>query len=130
MPDSATVSGLPGALLFTDSVPVAAPAAVGANDTLTVQEAPAASDVPQLFDSPNGPVTPIEDIDAAVVPGLVTVTDWAELVEPTFSLPNDSLDGEAVSALGPPPPPPPGKTSNSESWAADQPVLPVKLSCT
>ena len=83
-----------------------------------------------MFDSPNGPVTPIEDIDTAVVPGLVTVTDWAELVEPTFSLPNDSLDGEAVSALGPPLLPPPGKTSNSESCAADQPVLPVKLSST
>ncbi len=82
MPDSATVSGLPGALLLTDSVPVAAPAAVGANDTLTVQEAPAASDVPQLFVSLNGPVTPIEDIDAAVLPGFDTVTVCAELVEP------------------------------------------------
>ena len=29
VPDSATVSGLPGALLVTDRVPVAAPAAVG-----------------------------------------------------------------------------------------------------
>ena len=84
---------------MTDSVPVADPAAVGANVTLTVQEAPAASEVPQLFDSPNGPVMPIEDIETAVVPGLVTVTDWAELVEPTFSLPNDSLDGDAVSGL-------------------------------
>ena len=130
VPDSATVSGLPGALLLTDSVPVADPAAVGANVTLTVQEAPAASEVPQLFDSPNGPVMPIDDIETALVPGLVTVTDCAELVEPTFSLPNDSLDGEAVSALGPPLPPPPGKTSNSESWAAVQPVLPVKLSST
>ncbi len=115
VPDSATVSGLFGALLLTDSVPVADPAAVGVNVTPTVQEAPAASEVPQLFDSPNGPVTPIDDIDAAVVPGLVTVTDCDELVEPTFSLPNDSLDGEAVSALGPPLLPPPGKTSNSES---------------
>ena len=116
---------------MTLSVPVAAPAAVGVNVMPTVQEAPAASEVPQLLVSPNGPVTPIEDIDTAVVPGLVTVTDWVELVEPTFSLPNDSLDGEAVSAPPPvDPPPPPGNTSNSESWAALQPVLPVKLSST
>jgi hypothetical protein len=101
VPDSATVSGLPGALLFTDSVPVAAPAAVGANDTLTAQDAPAASDVPQLLDSLNGPVTPIDDIDAAVLPGLDTVTDCAELVEPTAVLPNETLDGDADSALAP-----------------------------
>jgi hypothetical protein len=131
VPDSATVSGLPGALLLTDSVPVAAPAAVGANVTPTVQEAPAASDVPQLFDSPNGPVTPIDDIDAAAVPEFDTVTDCDELVEPTFSLPNDSLDGDAVRAVPVGPvPPPPGKTSNSDSCAAVQPVLPVKLSST
>src|ERR1700678_216948 len=117
VPVSATVSGLPGALLLTDSVPVADPAAGGANVTPTGQEAPAASDVPQLFDSPNGPVTPIDDIETALLPGLVTVTDCDELVEPTFSLPNDSLDGEAVRAVpvGPVPPPPPGKTSSSES---------------
>src|SRR5271170_2027963 len=116
VPVRATVSGLPGALLLTDSVPVAAPAAVGANCTPTVQEAPAASEVPQLFDSLNGPVTPIDDIDTALVPGLVTVTDCDALVEPTFSLPNDSLDGEAVRAVPVGPvPPPPGKTSNSES---------------
>src|SRR5580692_9478193 len=132
VPDSATVSGLPGALLLTDRVPVAAPLAVGAKSTLTVQEAPAASDVPQLFDSPNGPVTPIDDIDAAAVPEFDTVTDCDELVEPTFSLPNETLDGDADSEALPGllDPPPPGKTSNSDSWAADQPVLPVKLSST
>ena len=60
---------------------------------------------------------------------LLTVTVWLALVEPTFSLPNDSLDGEAVSAAVPvPPPPEPGKISNSDSWAAAQPVLPVKSS--
>ena len=101
VPDSATVSGLPGALLLTDRVPVAGPAAVGLNDTLTVQEAPADSDVPQLFDSPNGPVTPIDDIDTALVFGFVTVTDCAGLVEPTTVLPNETLDGDADSALAP-----------------------------
>src|SRR5580698_7644543 len=129
VPDRATVSGLPGALLLTDRVPVADPAAVGANVTPTVQVAPAASDVPQLFDSPNGPVTPIDAIDAAADPLLLMVTVLAALVEPTFSLPNDSLDGEAVSVAVPEPPPPdPGKISNSEIWAASQPVLPVTFS--
>ena len=130
MPDSATVSGLPGALLFTDSVPVAAPAAVGANDTLTVQEAPAASDVPQLFDSLNGPVTPIEDIDTALLPGFVTVTDCAELVEPTSGAGERHARRRGRQRGAARWSPPPGKTSNSESWAADQPVLPVKLSST
>jgi hypothetical protein len=83
VPDSATVSGLPGALLFTDSVPDADPAAVGANVTLTAQEPPAASDVPQLLVSLNGPVTPTEAIETAAEPGFDTVTDWAALVDPT-----------------------------------------------
>ena len=76
VPDSATVSGLPGALLFTDRVPLAEPAAVGANVTLTVQEAPAASEVPQLLVSLNGPVTPTEAIETAAAPGFDTVTVW------------------------------------------------------
>ncbi len=97
MPDSATVSGLPGALLLTDSVPVAAPAAVGANDTPTVQEAPAASEVPQLLDSLNGPVTPIEDIDTRAAARVGDRHRLRALVEPTVSLPNDTLDGDAVS---------------------------------
>jgi hypothetical protein len=71
----------------------------------------------------------MEDIDAAAVPVLLTVTVWEELVEPTFSLPNDSLDGDAVSVAVPvDPPPEPGKISNSETWAAGQPVLPLKSS--
>ncbi|HEX3515497.1 MAG TPA: hypothetical protein VHT26_16005, partial [Trebonia sp.] len=127
MPDSATVSGLPGALLFTDRVPLAEPAAVGANDTLTAQEAPAASDVPQLLVSLNGPVTPTEAIETAAEPGFDTVTVLA-LAAPTAVLPKDTLDGDAVSGEpAGPVEPPPGKTSNSDSWAADQPVLPVKL---
>jgi hypothetical protein len=130
VPDRATVSGLPGALLLTDRVPLADPAAVGANAADTVQDAPAASEVPQLFDSVNGPDTPTDDIDTALLPGFVTVTDCDELVEPTFSLPKETLDGDAVSATGFDPPPPPGNTSNSDSWAADQPVFPVKLSST
>jgi hypothetical protein len=75
-------------------------------------------------------VTPIDDIDAAAVPEFDTVTVCDALVEPTFSLPNETLDGDADSELLPPLDPPPGKISNSDSCAADQPVLPVKLSST
>ena len=66
-----------------------------------MQEAPAASEVPQLLVSPNGPVTPIDDIDTALLFGFDTVTDCAGLVEPTTVLGNDSLDGDAVSAVAP-----------------------------
>src|SRR3984885_10734303 len=115
VPVRATVSGLPGALDATDRLPVAAPAAVGANFTLTVQDPPAAMEVPQVLVSLNGALALTDDTDAAVVPGLDTVTVCAELVEPTASLPNERLDGDADSALAPPLDPPPGKTSNSES---------------
>jgi hypothetical protein len=76
-------------------------------------------------------VTPTEAIETAAEPGFDTVTDRAELVDPTVSLPKDTLDGDAVSGepVGPVEPPP-GKTSNSDSWAAVQPVFPVKLSST
>src|SRR3984957_2201987 len=131
VPDSATVSGLPGALEATDRVPLAAPLAVGANLTLTVHDPPAAMEAPQVLVWLKAPVTDTPETLAAVVPGLDTVTVCAALVEPTASLPNDRLDGDAVRALpGLVDPPPPGKISNSDSCAADQPVLPVKDSST
>jgi hypothetical protein len=132
VPESATVSGLPAALPATDREPDAEPAAVGANLTLAVQDAPAASELPQVLVCENGPLTDTETPVAVALPVFVTVTDCAELVEPTFTLPNETLDGDADRALLPPPlfEPPPGKTSNSDSCAALQPVFAVKLSCT
>jgi hypothetical protein len=103
---------------------------VGANFTLTVHDPPAAMEVPQVLVWLNGPLALTDETDAAVVPGFDTVTFCAALVDPTAVLPNDTLDGDADSALPPPVDPPPGKTSNSDSCAADQPVLPVKLSST
>ena len=130
VPDSATVSGLPGALDATDRVPLAGPLAVGANFTLTVHDPPAAMEAPQVLVWLNGPLALTDETEAAVLPGFDTVTFCAALVDPTVVLPNDTLDGDAVKALPGPVDPPPGKTSNSDSCAADQPVLPVKLSCT
>src|SRR6185437_13248136 len=98
--------------------------------TVTVQEAPAASEVPQLLPSLNGPVTPTEVIETAAEPGFVTVT-VPVLVAPVAVPPNDRLVGDAVSGEpAGPVEPPPGKTANSDSWAALQPVFPVKLSRT
>ena len=80
VPDSATVVGLFVALLVTVRLPVRVPDAVGVNVTLTVQEPPAAIDVPQLLVCAKSPVAATLETDAAAVPVLVTVTVWAALV--------------------------------------------------
>ena len=49
VPDSATVNGLFVALPLTVSVPVRVPDAVGRKLTLTVHDAPAAIELPQVF---------------------------------------------------------------------------------
>src|SRR5258708_6118998 len=99
-PDSATLSGPPGALVATVRVPVALPPVVGANVTCAVQEPPAARELPQLLVCVNGPVALIPDSAAALVPGFVTVTDCGALVEPEFTSPNDRLLGVACRAPG------------------------------
>ncbi len=100
VPDSATDSGLPGALVATDSAPVWLPPLVGANLTLTVQEPPAAIELPQVLVWLNGPLTLTEETEAALPPGLDTVTDCAALVDPDATSPNARLAGEAVSEPG------------------------------
>jgi hypothetical protein len=130
VPVSETDVGLLVALLLTVKDPVWDPDAVGVNVTETVQFAPAARLDPQVLVCANGPVAETDEIVAAAVPELVTVTVWAALVEPTVVLPNVSDVGEADSVAVPPDDPLPGKISNSESCAADQPVLAVKLSST
>jgi hypothetical protein len=101
---------------------------VGANVTLTGHEPPAGIELPQVLVWLNGPVTLTEDTDTGLLPGLDTVTVCAPLADPTATFPNDKPDGDADRPL--PLEDPPGKTSNSDSWAELQPVLPVKLSCT
>ena len=104
VPDSATVSGLDGALLAVVRLPLADPAAVGANVTLTVHDPLAAIEAPQVLVCVNGPEAASCETETAVLLGLVTVTVCAPLLDPTVWLPNDRLDGEAFSALvGPPP---------------------------
>ena len=76
VPVRATVVGLLLALLVTVRVPVRAPAAVGLNVTVTVQEPPTAT-LRQLLVWLKSPVTATPETVAAVVPELVTVTVWA-----------------------------------------------------
>jgi hypothetical protein len=90
------------ALLDTVTFPEAAPAAVGVNVTLTVQDAPAAIEAPQVLVDANGPVAETEDTLAAAPPVLVTVTVWAAEVEPTAWLPKDRELGDAASVALPP----------------------------
>ena len=88
MPVKATVCGLPLALsvMLTDAVRV--PAAVGANLTLIVQLAAAATLLPQLFVCEKSPAfVPLRAmlvILNAPVPESVRVTDCAALVVLTF----------------------------------------------
>src|SRR5215831_14562317 len=106
VPDSATICGLAGSpsemLRFADLVP----AADGVNVTLIVHDAPALSDVLQLFVCVKSPplvpvmVMPIE-VPAAV--GFVTVTVWAAAAVPTSTGENVSEAGETVSSTVPVP---------------------------
>ena len=118
VPDSATVSGLPGALLATDSVPLAAPLAVGAKVTRTVHDPPAAMEVPQVLVWANGPLTLTEETEAEPLPGFDTVTVCATLVDPTATLPNDRLDGDADRAV--PLLPPQGMAAAASAEDLDQ----------
>src|ERR1700727_2611510 len=96
VPVSGTVSDGLVALLATVRLADAPPAVVGVNVTLTVHEPPAAIDVPQVLVCANGAPALIEEMLAAALPVLVTVTFWAAVVEPTASLPNATEVGEAV----------------------------------
>jgi len=83
VPASGAVWGLPPALSVTVNVPVRAPTAVGANVTLIVQFALAASvagNAPQLFVSAKSPEAAIVFIVRAAVPVFVSVTVFAALV--------------------------------------------------
>ena len=97
VPESATVKVLLVALLATVTLPLAAPFAVGVKVTPAVQEAPAASELPQVLVSAKPLPAVMEEMVAAALPVFWKVTVCAALVEPTFSLPNESEEGEAVS---------------------------------
>jgi len=91
VPDKGTVLVIPA--MVRVRFPLRAPAAVGLNVTLTVQDDPAATLLPQLLVWPKSPEVVIDVTGAAAVPVLVTVTAWAALVEPVACEPNPSEVG-------------------------------------
>src|SRR5947208_1589124 len=99
-PVSATVCGLPPALLTTDSVPVRAPEAVGVKVTSMVQFAPAANVAglvgqafaPELV-AAKSPETPNELMVKAAVPVFVSVTVIGVLAVDSNWLPKPRLVG-------------------------------------
>src|SRR4030095_3102119 len=94
VPDSATTlvpAPLPPVTL---RVAVFAPPVVGLNTTLTVQLAPAATDVPQVWLTTNWlMLTRIELIGSDTVPVFVSVTTCAAEVPPDACSPNSSAVG-------------------------------------
>ena len=82
-PAKFTVCGLPEALSLMLRSPARGPPSVGANDTLTVQRAPAATEPPQLFVCVKSPPAAMPAIARAALPALVTEMVSAALVVPT-----------------------------------------------
>ncbi len=84
VPLKLAVCGVPGSLSETDTVAVLVPVAVGVNVTLIVQDAPAASELPQLFVWAKSelfvPVMLIPLMKSAAVLAFDKVIVWATLV--------------------------------------------------
>ena len=99
VPDSATVCGLPAALVASVSAPVRAPAAVGENDTAIVQFEPEATGEPQpLLVTAKSPVAEADETFNVALPVLVTLTLCGRLVVPVASAPKLSVAGEKLTA--------------------------------
>jgi len=103
VPVRATAWGEPVALSAMESEAVNAPVAAGLNSTETVQVAPAASDVVQVFAETMKevalvPVRVSELSVSAAVPEFFTVTTCAALVEPTVVEAKVRLVGVSVTA--------------------------------
>ena len=84
MPVRLMVCGDPAALSAMLTAPVRVPVAVGVNVTLMVQEAPAATELPQVSVSAKSPLAEMLVTLNVPLPVLLSVTDWAELVVPTI----------------------------------------------
>jgi hypothetical protein len=100
-PDSPTDWGLPAPLLVTVNAPLRAPPAVGANATVTKQEAAgfnvAGHVLPVIVKSPAfAPVRARLEMLTAVLPVEVTVTVCPVLVEPTLVVGNVSDEGDKL----------------------------------
>jgi hypothetical protein len=74
------VCGDPAALSAMLTAPVRVPLAVGVNVTPMVQEAPAATELPQVLVSAKSPLAEMLVMLSVPVPVLVSVEDWGALV--------------------------------------------------
>src|SRR5260370_641415 len=83
LPERVMACGLAGALSVMLIAPARAPVAVGVKVTEMLQEALAAKLVPQLSVSAKSPLALILVIASGALPGLVSVTGGAEIVELT-----------------------------------------------
>lgn len=103
MPLSETCCGLVGSEFVTRKVAVRVPPAVGVKVTLIVQLAPAAKVEPQVVVRAKSPAfVPVKEVTIEVrlvVPMLLRVTTWAELVVPATWLPKVRLPGARVTPV-------------------------------
>src|SRR6266702_2547081 len=111
-------------------LPVRVPDAVDRTVTLTVHEAPAAMEPPQVLVCAKSPVMPTLDTVAAVELVLVSVTVCPPLLLFSAWLANVNELGAAVSVDSGVPVPPLGKTSKSDNWPAGQPLFAVMFTRT
>jgi len=104
VPARLTVCGLFKALSTNVRVPAAAPLTVGENFTLTLHFAPAAMLAPQVLLEIAKPalVAMLEKLSATVIL-FVTVTDLAELLLPTVTVPKLRLLADSVTGVLPVP---------------------------
>jgi hypothetical protein len=102
-----TVCGLPPALSLTLSAAVRVPLAVGLKVILTLQVAPVANELPQVWVCAKSPaLVPVMEIPPmlmAVVPTLVSVTVIAGLVAPMETVPKFRLVGNSFALVPVPP---------------------------
>lgn len=103
VPLSETCCGLVGSEFVTRKVAVRVPPAVGVKVTLIVQLAPAAKVEPQVVVRAKSPAfVPVKEVTIEVrlvVPMLLRVTTWAELVVPATWLPKVRLPGARVTPV-------------------------------
>jgi hypothetical protein len=102
VPVSVIVCGLPAALSVIVSVPVESPEAVGTKVTLTVQDCPAPTEVPQVLLSEKGLVASMCATVRVIAPPFVIVTVWGALAVPTSWLEKERLVDDGVAPASPP----------------------------
>ncbi len=127
VPESDTVCGEPTALDATDTLPAAAPAAVGVNVDEMTQLAPVFRLAPQLCDTPNGAVAEMLLMIKAAEPLLVSVAVRAVDGTATVWLLKASAAGARLTAGASAGAPVPDRLSTAEPLLASEPTVSVAV---